>query len=63
MTKYIEEHLFNFDYSFDENTTNEQIYGTCVLPLVQACFKGSKVTCFAYGQTGSGKTHTMLGNL
>ena len=30
-------------------------------PLVNASFKGVKVSCFAYGQTGSGKTFTMLG--
>ena len=26
LTKYIEEHAFNFDLAFDETVTNEQIY-------------------------------------
>ena len=26
LTKYVEEHAFNFDLVFDENITNEQIY-------------------------------------
>ena len=25
LTKYIEEHNFNFDRAFDENTTNQQV--------------------------------------
>jgi len=25
LTKYIEEHFFNFDYTFDETTTNENV--------------------------------------
>ena len=25
LTKYIEEHLFNFDYAFGENCSNEQV--------------------------------------
>ena len=30
LTKYIEEHEFIFDDTFDEQTTNEQIYETAV---------------------------------
>ncbi|CAD8097658.1 unnamed protein product [Paramecium primaurelia] len=62
LTKYIEEHQFNFDAAFDENTTNEQLYLQIVRPIVEAAFNKAKVTCFAYGQTGSGKTYTMLGD-
>ncbi len=57
----MEEHVFVFDQSFDENITNEQLYLEAVQPLVDAAFTGIKVTCFAYGQTGSGKTYTMMG--
>ena len=62
LTKYIEEHAFNFDLAFDETLTNEQIYLQTVRPMIEAAFHKIKVTCFAYGQTGSGKTFTMMGN-
>ena len=62
LTKYIEEHSFNFDTAFDESITNEQIYLQTVRPMIEAAFHKIKVTCFAYGQTGSGKTFTMMGN-
>ena len=62
LTKYVEEHAFNFDLAFDENITNEQIYLQTVRPMIEAAFHKTKVTCFAYGQTGSGKTFTMMGN-
>ena len=62
LTKYIEEHSFNFDLAFDESITNEQIYLQTVRPMIEAAFHKVKVTCFAYGQTGSGKTFTMMGN-
>ncbi|CAG9325919.1 unnamed protein product [Blepharisma stoltei] len=61
LSKYIEEHSFTFDGVFNEDTTNQGLYSSCIQPLVQAAFQGAKVTCFAYGQTGSGKTYTMMG--
>merc|ERR1712137_1038707 len=61
LTRYVEEHVFPFDCSFDENATNKQLYCTSVRPSIEAVFQGSKCTCFAYGQTGSGKTYTMIG--
>lgn len=62
LTKFVEEHNFNFDLVFDQTTTNEQLYSTAVRPIIEAAFNRAKVTCFAYGQTGSGKTHTMIGD-
>jgi len=62
LTKYIEEHAFNFDRAFDETATNQQIYFETLRPLIDALFNRAKVTCFAYGQTGSGKTYTMMGD-
>jgi len=62
LTKYVEEHTFQFDHSFDAGITNEELYEVCVRPLVDAAFNvQAKCTCFAYGQTGSGKTFTMMG--
>ncbi|KAK0154548.1 Kinesin-like protein KIF2C [Merluccius polli] len=62
LTKYLENQVFQFDYSFDETATNELVYKFTAKPLVHAAFEGSMATCFAYGQTGSGKTHTMGGD-
>lgn len=49
LTKYIEEHLFEFDNAYSDEADNQQIYQECVLPLVSETFKGAKTTCFAYG--------------
>lgn len=49
LTKFIEEHYFQFDNVFDSDQDNRSIYETCVLPLVVETFKGAKTTCFAYG--------------
>ncbi|XP_061776046.1 kinesin-like protein KIF2C isoform X2 [Nerophis ophidion] len=62
LTKYLDNQIFQFDYSFDETSTNELVYGFTAKPLVQSVFEGGMATCFAYGQTGSGKTHTMGGD-
>jgi len=61
LTRYVEEHSFLFDQSFDETVSNEQLYSACVRPVIDAVFQRAKCTCFAYGQTGSGKTFTMMG--
>src|SRR5690348_370706 len=59
LTKYLDNNVFRFDYTFDENTTNEMVYKFTAQPLVRTIFQRGFATCFAYGQTGSGKTHTM----
>lgn len=61
LTRYVDEHNFLFDQSFDESTSNEQLYVAAVRPVIDAVFHRAKCTCFAYGQTGSGKTFTMMG--
>lgn len=60
ISRYIEKHEFRFDRVFNVDSTNHEIYGSCVQDLVDAVVSGGRATCFAYGQTGSGKTHTML---
>ncbi|XP_034557958.1 kinesin-like protein KIF2C isoform X2 [Notolabrus celidotus] len=62
LTKYLDNQIFHFDYSFDETSNNNLVYKFTAKPLVQSIFEGSMATCFAYGQTGSGKTHTMGGD-
>eukprot|EP00053_Salpingoeca_punica_P017838 m.172584 g.172584 ORF g.172584 m.172584 type:complete len:742 (-) comp17300_c3_seq2:507-2732(-) len=61
LTKFLENHNFRFDYSFDETTANATVYHYTAAPLVKTIFDQGMATCFAYGQTGSGKTHTMGG--
>ena len=61
ITKYVENHDFNFDNSFNEKESTEIVYQTMIYPLMASLFEGGVVTCFAYGQTGSGKTFTMKG--
>ncbi|KAK9539205.1 hypothetical protein VZT92_004325 [Zoarces viviparus] len=62
LTKYLDNQVFHFDFSFDETATNDLVYEFTAKPLVQSTFEGGISTCFAYGQTGSGKTHTMGGD-
>jgi kinesin family protein 4/21/27 len=52
-------HSFTFDYTLDQQITQEQIYATSVSPMLQGVADGYNVTLLAYGQTGSGKTYTM----
>jgi kinesin family protein 2/24 len=61
LTRYTEEHVFNFDDAFDEYSTNQDLYDRAVKPLISGLFENLRGTCFAYGQTGSGKTFTTLG--
>jgi len=60
ITKYVEDHSFTFDNTFNENESNDDLYKFTLSPLIDLLFTGGTVTCFAYGQTGSGKTFTMV---
>ncbi|XP_018408018.1 PREDICTED: kinesin-like protein KIF21A [Nanorana parkeri] len=50
---------FTFDYVFDIDSRQDDIYFQCTEKLIEGCFEGYNATVFAYGQTGSGKTYTM----
>ncbi|XP_053321337.1 kinesin-like protein KIF21A isoform X4 [Spea bombifrons] len=50
---------FTFDYVFDLDSRQDEIYTQCTEKLIEGCFEGYNATIFAYGQTGSGKTYTM----
>ncbi|XP_026533422.1 kinesin-like protein KIF21A isoform X5 [Notechis scutatus] len=50
---------FTFDYVFDIESQQEDIYLHCIEKLIEGCFEGYNATVFAYGQTGAGKTYTM----
>jgi kinesin family protein 4/21/27 len=54
---------FNFDYIFDESTSQSEVYAACEVDhLIEKALRGYHATIFAYGQTGSGKTYTMHGD-
>ena len=53
---------FFFDYVFDKNASQQEIYNKTTKPLLDNIIEGFNATVFAYGATGSGKTYTMLGN-
>ncbi|XP_007441167.1 chromosome-associated kinesin KIF4A isoform X1 [Python bivittatus] len=52
---------FTYDYVFDPSTEQEEVFSTCIAPLVRGIFSGYNATVLAYGQTGSGKTYSMGG--
>lgn len=52
---------YSYDYLFDEESTQDEVYQTTTSPLIKDVLKGLSAAVFAYGATGSGKTHTMLG--
>ena len=53
---------FEFDYVFDEETQQEDIYHFTTENLIESVMEGYHGTVFAYGATGSGKTYTMVGD-
>ncbi|XP_057404758.1 kinesin-like protein KIF27 isoform X2 [Balaenoptera acutorostrata] len=53
--------VFTFDFVFGKNSTQDEVYNTCIKPLVLSLIEGYNATIFAYGQTGSGKTYTIGG--
>ncbi|SBS92872.1 kinesin-8, putative [Plasmodium malariae] len=55
------EKKYVFDYVFDENCSQEDVYNNSVKCLIDAVIKGYNSTVFAYGATGAGKTHTIIG--
>eukprot|EP01062_Namystynia_karyoxenos_P041152 TRINITY_DN29968_c3_g1_i1.p1 TRINITY_DN29968_c3_g1~~TRINITY_DN29968_c3_g1_i1.p1 ORF type:complete len:1097 (+),score=398.15 TRINITY_DN29968_c3_g1_i1:162-3452(+) len=58
-----ESQAFQFDFFFDEDDNQAEVYGEAVLDLIDAALDGNNATCLCYGQTGTGKTWTMLGHV
>lgn len=52
---------FTFDYTYSDESTQEQIFNESALPILTSVMEGYNGTIFAYGQTGTGKTFTMEG--
>jgi kinesin family protein 18/19 len=55
------ERQYAFDYAFDSNTGQKEIFENTTKFLVEGILEGYNATVFAYGATGAGKTYTMLG--
>ena len=56
-------HIFSFDYIFNMNSTQQEVYLKTSKSLIESVLKGYNSTLFCYGQTASGKTYTMTGPL
>jgi hypothetical protein len=54
-------HRFTFDFVFDMDSSQQEVYETTAKPAVISILQGYNSTIFAYGQTGTGKTFTMEG--
>ncbi|XP_031778628.1 kinesin-like protein KIF14 isoform X4 [Nasonia vitripennis] len=63
------QHTFMYDHCFISHNdhlnpghaSQETVFNSIGLPLVQNAFEGYNVCLFAYGQTGSGKSYSMMG--
>lgn len=53
---------FNFDYSFDQTTTQETVFDNIGEKVVSGAYAGYNCCIFAYGQSGSGKSFSVLGS-
>ena len=54
--------IFKFDYIFDVDSQQSQIFEICSKEICDSLFEGYNGTIFTYGQISSGKTYTMLGS-
>jgi len=52
------EKQYAFDFVFDKDTTNPEIFEKTTKFLIPGILDGFNATVFAYGATGAGKTHT-----
>ena len=57
----VKEATFKFDFAFDTQSEQTEIYQYTTSHLVKQIINGFNATVFAYGATGTGKTYTMVG--
>jgi len=55
LTKFIEEHYFQFDNVFDADKDNQAIYETCVQPLVVRLSKATTQPALLTGKQAAAK--------
>jgi len=53
--------IFEFDFVFDPESSQTQVFESLGQPLVESVLKGINGCLIAYGQTGAGKTFTTFG--
>ncbi|OQV20507.1 Kinesin-like protein KIF23 [Hypsibius exemplaris] len=53
--------LYKFEYAFDEDASQTEVFEDVGLPLVRDLIQGKNGLLFTYGITSSGKTFTMQG--
>lgn len=51
---------FTYDFVFDLDAQQHQIYSACVHKLIEGCFEGYNATVFAYGQVRSTTLDKMI---
>ena len=61
-TVSLENHSFKFKRILPGESTQEQVFMCCGVPLIDPILDGYNCGILAYGQTGSGKTYTLLGH-
>jgi len=61
LTKYVDEHSYDYDDSFSEVDSTRTLYDRSVHELIENVFGGGTSTAFCFGQTASGKTFTLFG--
>lgn len=52
---------FSFDRVYSPDSTQEEVFEYCAVPIINGALSGYNGTVFCYGQTSSGKTFTMEG--
>ncbi|PAV56833.1 hypothetical protein WR25_09651 [Diploscapter pachys] len=56
-----QDRVYEFNHVFDESDTQQAVFQTSAIDLVQNLVRGKNSLLFTYGITGSGKTYTMTG--
>eukprot|EP00760_Papus_ankaliazontas_P011716 PhM_4_TR14996/c0_g1_i1/m.74722/K17914/KIF13; kinesin family member 13 len=62
-TNFFDGVLWSFSTQSRDFASQDDVFRTIGLPMIENIFRGYNACVFAYGQTGSGKTHTMMGRL
>src|SRR5690606_23326782 len=53
--------LYKFDFCYNANTKQEEIFGDVVVPAVHALLRGYNTSIISYGPTQTGKTGLFYG--
>lgn len=53
--------IFSYDKIFPPTSSQQEVYESAALPIIESVLEGFNGSILAYGQTSSGKTYTMTG--